>query len=230
MKKIYFIFFINFFLYSEEILYQEIQYNNFLIKCYSTSKILVDKIYNKKNEYFFIAGNKDSNFSLLIELPYIKGSLVKISSNYNFYFELYYDDKKNNLVLNNLLGDFNIEIFNSILNLCIKKRGIDIVSGFSSYNFISYTDNLFYIYLKEGRVQFIKKKNITIIISGESFAFIDGKNYVSRFNDPLTAKNILVNNLYSNLDKIEDSRYFSNLEKKFINSIIYNKIFIDNNF
>lgn len=228
MKILFAIFLINFFfLYSKEIVYKEINYKSFLIKYSSKSKILINKKILNKNEYLTICGNKRSNFNLLVYLPYINNNneeIINIYSDSNFYLELYYDENKKEFILKNILGDFNINISNS--NCIIQIDKITIKSNNSSYDLISYSSNLLYLYLNSGKIEFINNKKSNIIIAGESITFINKYIYISKFSDILTAKNVLINNLYTSFNNYKENKNFI-IEKKFIESIINNKNFID---
>lgn len=227
MKKIYFFVIMNIFLLS--LFAKEIQYKNFLLNFIYNKEILIkiDKI--KKKEIFIIAGDKESKFYLYVEISQIKEKIIQIFSDSNFYFELYYDEKFKQIIIKNMLGDFKIKIFNSYFKITFKIDDNTIINNVSCYNIVSYPYNLLYILLSDGKLQFLKNKNSIIIIAGESLTIMEGKVYISEFNDYHTVNNIFMNKIYINRNKDFNNKkgvYFNKIKKHYIDSIVFKESFI----
>ena len=171
-----------------------------------------------------------SAFLFFVKIPLIEEKIIEIYSNSYFYFEFYYDEKSNKIIIQNLLGNFKVKTFNSYFNISIKIENYTIINNISFYNLISYPNNLLYISLNEGKLQFLNNKNTIIIISGESLTIMENKIYISQFNDYNTINNIFINKIYSNNNKEiinKNKKYnFNNIKNLYINSIIYRENFI----
>ncbi|OHD14327.1 MAG: hypothetical protein A2086_09715 [Spirochaetes bacterium GWD1_27_9] len=204
MKKILIFVFVNFlyFCYSEH--FEIIEKDTILIK-YFISHNEKQYLVEDKNKFIMFKNIRNSNILVEIYTKINFEKLISIKSESLSYFEISYNSKTNDVLLNNVFGELEINTNNSFYSVFLKIGDVRVTNFSSSYNIISYPDSNFFINVIEGKIGVKKDKKSIILIAGESLE-INKKDFnISEIPDVETGRIILRNKVFANYNKIKDS-------------------------
>lgn len=182
------------------------------IEYLGTDNISINKKDIKSIDFCYIfKNNKNSNFKLEIYNKLNDQKIFIVESNKKFYFELLYESKKNKIYINNPLGEFTINSFNSYLDNFVEIGEIKINNYYSTYRFISLPKDNIFIDVIEGKINIAKHKESLILIAGEKSEIENKKISISGIKDFETARIIMLSKFKAKYDKSE----LTEIEKQF---------------
>jgi hypothetical protein len=218
MKKLFI-----FFLFTGALLFSEnkiITENDYNIKYFSKNRVDYFSSRDDLNNYYNFFNSNDNVLKLEIYSGTDLLNIFSIETGENAYFEIRYEKKTNTFEILNLLGEYELNFYNSFITTNLKINGIEIINYPSNYRIISYPGENIFIEVVDGKINIKLKKESIILIGGESIKITGNKYQLTDIKNIYIAKNIIFTETFSNYNEIflsnneNISKYLKNKSSK----------------
>ncbi|HPO49492.1 MAG TPA: hypothetical protein PLO89_04120 [Spirochaetota bacterium] len=196
------LFFANLILFSNDI--KKITIDEIVLNYVFFDKLEVNKNEKKTQSasYYFFSKEK-KYFKIEVFNKLTSEKILFAETDAPFYFEFFFDAKKNKILIKNLLGEFVITSYNSFFDNYIENNNIRIFNFYSSYKIFSLPKNIIFLDVIEGKINVLKESNSLILIAGEKCEINNESIILSEIKDFQTAKIIFLSRFKAKYDKDE---------------------------